>query len=216
MLIGLYGGTFDPVHLGHLNVAIAVKQYLGLDEVRLVLNAQPAHKQAECVSAEHRWAMLNSACANRAGLVADNTELLRGGRSYTIDTLRTVQQQNPNAILCWIVGEDSFATLPSWHRWQAMLDYCNFVVLNRPGQAVGWPLQLTALYNERRCLQLDPSHSGQVLKLDLPMLEISSTEIRQRIASGWCCGDMIDADVDEYIRDNRLYTSHSATRETPI
>ena len=76
MLIGLYGGTFDPVHMGHINAASAVKQYLGLDEVRLVLNAQPAHKQAECVSSEHRWAMLNSACANRAGLVADNTELL--------------------------------------------------------------------------------------------------------------------------------------------
>ena len=216
MLIGLYGGTFDPVHMGHINAANAVKQHLGLDEVRLVLNAQPAHKEVGCAPSEHRWAMLKAACANRAGLVADNTELRRGGRSYTIDTLRTFQQQNPNDTLCWIVGEDSFATLPSWHRWQDMLDYCNFIVLNRPGQSASWPPQLTALCNDHQCPQLDPSRSGQIVKLDLPMLEISSTEIRQCIASGQCVADMIDADVDEYIRDNELYIDYSTTRETPI
>ncbi len=106
MVIGLYGGTFDPVHCGHVHAAESVRKFLGLDTVRLVLNAQPVHKSVGYTMTTHRWAMLETVCANNPGLIADDVEVRRGGRSYTVDTLSTLRSEFPQAVLCWIVGED--------------------------------------------------------------------------------------------------------------
>ena len=138
MLIGLYGGTFDPVHIGHVHAAESVRNFLGLDTVRLVLNSQPAHKSLTYAMTAHRWAMLEAVCANNDGLIADDIEVRRGGHSYTVDTLSMIRSEFPRAVLCWIVGEDSFATLTSWRQWEKLLEYCNLVVIPRPGQRRGF------------------------------------------------------------------------------
>ena len=129
MLVGLYGGTFDPVHVGHTHAALAVKDALQLEQVRMVLAARPGHRGAPHSEAGHRWAMLCLACEQHAGLVADNTELLRAGHSYTVATVAAVRAADPTAVPCWILGQDAFATLPTWHRWRELLNYCNLVVV---------------------------------------------------------------------------------------
>lgn len=213
MLIGLFGGTFDPVHYGHVNAATAVKQFFSLDEVRMVMNSQPAHKASQSTPIKYRWEMLCLACAATQGLVADDTELRRGGRSFTFDTLQDLRQQNPDTVLCWIVGEDAFATLPTWYRWREILSYCNFIVLNRPGQTAQWTAEMAALRDAHECNQLDVSRSGQIVKLELPMLEMSSTDIRRRLVNGEPVQGLISPDVADYIRDNGLYDKHSTPQE---
>ncbi len=213
MLIGLYGGTFDPVHSGHVHAAESVRKFLGLDTVRLVLNAQPAHKSLAYAMTAHRWAMLETACANNRGLIADDTEVRRGGHSYTVDTLSMLRSEFPHAVLCWIVGEDSFATLTSWRRWETLLEYCNLVVIPRPGQQVQFSEQIEALCREHEKGCFDTSRNGQIVRVDLPMREVSSTAIRQRVALGQGIDDLVDADVAQYIHRNKLYKDDITVRE---
>ena len=114
MRIGLYGGTFDPVHLGHIHAALAVKHDLQLDHVRMVLSARPGHRDQPNTANTHRWKMLKLACDEHSALVADDTELQRPGYSYAIDTLQHFRARYPREQLCWIMGMDSYLTLPTW------------------------------------------------------------------------------------------------------
>jgi nicotinate-nucleotide adenylyltransferase len=213
MLIGLYGGTFDPVHCGHVHAAECVRKFLGLDAIRLVLNAQPVHKSSEQAMTAHRWAMLKAVCANRQGLIADDVEVRRGGRSYTVDTLSLLRREFPQAVLCWIVGEDSFATLTSWRRWENLLDHCNLVVIPRPGQNIDLSEQIKALCRKYETAYFDATRNGQIVRASLPMRAVSSTEIRQRIALGQSVADLVEADVEQYIRRHKLYKDNISARE---
>ena len=216
MVIGLYGGTFDPVHCGHVHAAERVRKFLGLDTVRLVLNAQPVHKSSGCTMTTHRWSMLEAACANNPGLVADDVEVRRGGRSYTADTLSMLRSEFPHSVLCWIVGEDSFATLTSWHRWEKVLEDCNLVVIPRPGQDVRFSAEITALCHKHDNAVFDMTRNGQIMRINLPMREVSSTEIRQRIAIGRDITELVDSDVERYIHRNQLYKGDNSSREKYI
>ena len=213
MLIGLYGGTFDPVHIGHVHAAESVRNFLGLDKMRLVLNSQPAHKSLAHAMTAHRWAMLEAACANNDGLIADDIEVRRGGHSYTVDTLSMIRSEFPRAVLCWIVGEDSFATLTSWRQWEKLLEYCNLVVIPRPGQQARFSEQIAALCRTHEKACFDASCNGQIVRVDLPMREVSSTAIRQRVALGQGVDDLVDADVAQYIHRNKLYKDDITVRE---
>ena len=204
MLIGLYGGTFDPVHIGHVHAAESVRNFLGLDTVRLVLNSQPAHKSLAYAMTAHRWAMLEAVCANNEGLIADDIEVRRGGLCYSVDTLSMILSEFPRAVLCWIVGEDSFATLTSWRQWEKLLEYCNLVVIPRPGQQARFSEQIAALCRTHEKACFDASRNGQIVRVDLPMREVSSTAIRQRVALGQGVDDLVDADVAQYIHRNSL------------
>ena len=213
MLIGLYGGTFDPVHCGHVHAAECVRKFLGLDVIRMVLNAQPVHKSSEQAMTAHRWSMLKAVCANRQGLIADDVEVRRGGRSFTVDTLSLLQSEFPQAVLCWIVGQDSFATLTSWRRWEILLDHCNLVVIPRPGQNIGFSAQIKALCRKHETAYFDATRNGQIVRANLPMRAVSSTEIRQRIALGQSIADLVEVDVEQYIRRNKLYEDNISARE---
>ena len=214
MLIGLYGGTFDPVHYGHVHAAESVRKFLGLDTVRMVLNSQPVHKSASYAMTKHRWAMLETVCANNPGLIADDVEVRRGGRSYTVDTLRTLRREFPQAVLCWIVGEDSFATLTSWRGWENLLEDCNLIVIPRPGPTVSFSAQIAALCHKHERSCFDAKSHGQIVRVNQPMREISSTEIRQRVALGKDIADLVDADVEQYIRRNELYKDNTTAKES--
>ena len=213
MLIGLYGGTFDPVHIGHVHAADSVRNFLGLDTVRLVLNSQPAHKSLAYAMTAHRWAMLEAVCANNDGLIADDIEVRRGGHSYTVDTLSMIRSEFPRAVLCWIVGEDSFATLTSWRQWEKLLEYGNLVVIPRPGHQARFSEQIAALCRTHEKACFDASRNGQIVRVDLPMREVSSTAIRQRVALGQGIDDLVDADVAQYIHRNKLYKDDINVRE---
>ena len=214
MLIGLYGGTFDPVHYGHVHAAESVRKFLGLDTVRMVLNSQPVHKSASYAMTTHRWAMLETVCANNPGLIADDVEVRRGGRSYTVDTLSILRSEFPQAVLCWIVGEDSFATLTSWRGWENLLENCNLIVIPRPGPTVSFSSQIAALCHKHERSGFDATSHGQIVRVNLSLREISSTQIRQRISLGKDIADLVDADVEQYIHRNELYKENATAKES--
>ena len=207
MLIGLYGGTFDPVHLGHTHAALQVHQALGLSEVRLVLAARPGHRAEPAENTAHRWRMLCLACEQHPALLADDTELHRAGTSYTIDTVSAIRAGNPRALPCWILGQDAFATLPIWYRWQSLLDFCNLIVVERPGDTRDEPDEVQSLCHTHEVQQFDASRIGQVYRLRVPMKEISATQIRTSIAAGDPVEHLLAPPVYAYIRQHRLYVN---------
>lgn len=211
MLVGLYGGTFDPVHLGHTHAALQVQQALNLGEVRMVLAARPGHRGAPAENTRHRWRMLCLACDQHECLVADDTELHRAGTSYTIDTVAAVRGDQQDVVPCWILGQDAFATLPVWYRWQSLLDFCNLIVVERPGDTRDEPVEVQSLCHDHEVQAFDQTRIGQILRLNIPMKEISATQIRSNIAAGEAVEHLLAPPVYAYIRQHRLYVNTENT-----
>lgn len=207
MLVGLYGGTFDPVHLGHIHAALAAHEVLGLPQVRMVLAARPGHRSAPAGSALHRWRMLCLACEAHPVLVPDDSELRREGHSYTIDTVIAARGVEQRCVPCWILGQDAFATLPSWHQWQRLLDYCNLIVVHRPNDTRPEPAPVQALCRVHAVDRLDPNRVGQIARLDVPMRALSSTMVRAQVAAGEMPSDLLAAPVSAYIKAHGLYAN---------
>ncbi len=185
--IGIFGGTFNPIHNGHLRSALELKQCLGLDQVRLVPAARPPLRDAPELSPDLRADLVEQAVASEPGLVCDRRELSRQGPSYTIDTLGEMRTElGPARPLCLIVGTDILERLDAWHRWQELLDYAHLVVMARPGwqapdcgEIAGWLAGHSG--------QVDDIHAapaGRVVMQRLRQLPISATEIRGMIAAG--------------------------------
>jgi nicotinate-nucleotide adenylyltransferase len=131
-MIGIYGGTFDPVHFGHLRPALDVLEGLGLEQVRFIPCGQPPHRQQPVANAEQRMAMLSLAVSEQAGFVVDDREISRGGTSYMVDTLTSLKQEKPNNTFCLMLGMDAFIEFDQWKRWQDILQMVNLVVTHRP------------------------------------------------------------------------------------
>jgi len=132
--VGLLGGTFDPVHEGHLAIARAVAAHFGLDQVRLIPAREPVHRPAPTADAQHRLAMLRLAVAPYPELAVDTREMDSPQQNYTLWTLQSLRAELPDTPLLWIIGEDAFAQLPGWRRWQELFDVAHFVVINRAGR----------------------------------------------------------------------------------
>lgn len=132
-LVGLLGGTFNPIHYGHLRMAQELANGLGMDEVKFIPSANPPHKDSVTVSAEHRATMVKLAIADNPLFTLDKRELERQGTSYTIDTLISLREElGNNTALCLMMGSDAFIKLNTWHRWQALLDYAHIILVQRP------------------------------------------------------------------------------------
>ena len=211
MLVGLYGGTFDPVHLGHIHAALVAKQELCLSQVRMVLAARPGHRVEPHASSQHRWEMLRLACAEHGGLIPDAVELQRKGMSYTIDTVEALHVAGD--IPCWILGQDAFATLPAWHRWQALMNFCNLVVVSRPGDVREEPREVKRLCDAHEVHRFASDAVGQVYRLRAPMLEISATQVRallcsrqdEKLTANEATQDLLADPVCTYITQYQLY-----------
>ncbi|MGI9330845.1 MAG: nicotinate-nucleotide adenylyltransferase [Gammaproteobacteria bacterium] len=182
--IGLYGGSFDPVHLGHLRTALEVSQLLGLDEVRFTPSGQPPHRRSPRAPASLRLLMLQAAVADVDGFAVDPRELEREGPSYTIDTLVSLREEQPRATLVVILGMDAYLGLGDWHRSRELLDYAHFIVAHRPGWEppaaadIGWLAdRLTRSEEDLR------TGSGRVLLHAVTPLDIASSDIRELIAA---------------------------------
>jgi nicotinate-nucleotide adenylyltransferase len=185
--IALLGGTFDPVHYGHLRFADAVRRALGLPEVRLVPARDPPHRDSPKAPAADRLAMLKLAVAEFPGLVVDDRELRRDGKSYTVDTFTTLRREFPDRPLLLLLGADAFRGLTTWHRWRELFDLANLVVVERPGVDLeaGLPPPLLAILRERLVASPESLLSrpaGAILRQPIAPLDVSATEIREHIA----------------------------------
>ena len=213
--IGVMGGMFDPVHLGHLEAANLAIETLGLHELRMVPCHIPNHRGSARVSAEHRLAMLRLASADYHKVVIDDRECQREGVSYTVDTLASIAQENPDAILILVMGIDSFATLPSWHRWQAIFMMAHILVLARPGPAVAIDPELEVDLEFREVADVERlfwGPQGKILRLEQPQIDISSTVIREQLSNNDSAEANIPRVVKDYIQTHSLYqnTRHPA------
>ena len=214
MRIGLYGGTFDPVHLGHIHAALAVKHDLQLDHVRMVLSARPGHRDQPNTANTHRWKMLKLACDEHSALVADDTELQRPGCSYAIDTLQHFRARYPRSQLCWIMGMDSYLTLPTWRNWQTLVKFAHLIVVQRPGQPTAVDQQLASFQHRLQAGSLDTSRAGSIVFLPIPMLDISATQVRCLAQSEESPEALLSASVWTYINRNHLYLTKEGSFES--
>jgi nicotinate-nucleotide adenylyltransferase len=208
-MIGIYGGTFDPVHYGHLRTALEVQEAAGLDEVRFIPCREPPHRQAPEASPEQRLNMLELALSNgEPGFRLDTRELDRPGPSYMVDTLASLRREIGSRPLCLIVGLDAFHGLPSWHRWRELFDLAHVIVMRRSGSEAGFSEQLAPLIRERmsgEAGRLKDKAAGAILLVDVTQLDISATRIRDALKSGKSPRYLTPDPVLDFIRAARLY-----------
>lgn len=227
--IGILGGTFDPIHLGHTEPAKVVADYLSLDKVLLIPASIPPHKAAPNVSAQQRADMVALACAEADNFYCDQRELARTGNSYTIDTLKALKQNYPEQRLFFIIGLDSLLTFTQWHKYQEILSLCHLVVNSRPNY------QITSFNKDTELLltnhqvnslsSLAKKDSGGIIIVPNSMediavntksmtianieqklnLNISSTDIRARLANNQSCNHLLADSVLAFINKNQLY-----------
>lgn len=210
--IGIFGGTFDPVHLGHLDWAKEVLQSLGLDQMRLMPAQIPPHRDVPSASAEMRVRMVNLALQDYPELSLDARELRRVGPSYTIDSLRELRAElGADAGLYFVMGMDSLNTLASWRSWQALTDFAHLVVLARPGELppsanseVGLWLSSRQV-SDKQALLCSPS--GAVWLMSSLQRPISATAIRAAIERGQSVDQWLSPAVSHFIAKNKLYLS---------
>lgn len=201
-LIGLLGGTFDPVHNGHLGVAVDLCDGLKMGHVLFILAAAPPHRRPPACAAGHRLAMLQAGLADDERLLVDTRELARTGPSYSVWTLRSLRREYPQSSLCWIVGADAWLGLQGWYRWHELSSLAHFVVVRRPG----WELPA------ERAARLSPDPgvltrrtAGSSVLWEGPGMDVSASGVRFRIAAGADVSDSVPGAVWEYIKKHRLY-----------
>jgi nicotinate-nucleotide adenylyltransferase len=205
-----YGGTFDPVHAGHLAVARAARAALGAD-IAFVPAADPPHRPPPGADARHRAAMLARAIAGEPGFSVDRRELERDGPSWSVVTLAGLRAElGPGRPLVWLVGADAFRGLPTWHRWTELLGLAHFVVAVRPDHALEpLPAPLAEAIADRfaaDAAELLEAPAGRVWVLAMPPHPASSTRLRERLRAGQDPGDWLPAAVAAYIARHGLYT----------
>ncbi len=201
--IVIFGGTFDPVHHGHLIVARALAELRGLDRICLVPASQSPHKEGTFASAEHRLAMLKLATAGESLFEVSDIELRRTGRSYTYDTVAALRQQyGPAAELSVVIGADMLKDFPLWHRVQELLKLAKIIVVSRPP----WDKQIAAII-DKLSNHFSKDILGQIANsvVQTPLVDISSTEIRQRIRDGRSIRYLVPDSVMTYMTDRKLY-----------
>ena len=206
--IGVFGGTFDPVHYGHLRSAFEMLQALRFDEVRFIPCGDPPHRGVTYASAEERFRLVQLAIEGQAGFIADDRELRRDGPSYTVDTLASLREEFPDRSLGLIVGMDAFLGLPGWDRWDEILDIAHIVVAHRPGWKapdIGALGELITEYGTHRVDDLHHLLHGRVHIHAVTQLEIASTEIRDLIAAGRDPRFLMPDQVRDAILEMKIY-----------
>ena len=204
-MIGVFGGTFDPIHYGHLRSALEVKEIFGLDEVRLIPSAQPPHRLPPVATAKMRLQMLNLAVMNQPGFFVDQLEINREGHSYMVDTLSSLRDDKPQQPLLLCIGSDAFNKLTNWHQWQRLFDYAHIVCLPGPNVAIN---ELNDFFEEKKTInpqELTRQLAGKLYFQPITQLDISATAIRQIIAEGRDPRFLLPDDVIAYINKHQLY-----------
>jgi len=206
--VGILGGTFDPVHHGHLRLAIEFLEHLELAEVRLIPLNTPPHREPPLGSPAHRLKMLQIATGDLSGIMVDDYELRKSSVSYTIETVSGFRDKMGDTPVCLLMGIDAFMTINQWHRWQELLEYVHIVIANRPGNTIDnfeeFATELGINVTDS-ITGLHQTPSGVVCSLIIPMLDISSTQIRAIISSGKNPEGLLPTEVIKYINAQQLY-----------
>ncbi len=207
-MIGIFGGTFDPVHNGHLQVALGLSQTIPFDELRLIPCRQPPHRAAPQANAVDRVAMLQLAIADAPGLVIDERELRREGPSYMVDTLTSLRQELGDEPLVLILGWDAFVGLPTWHRWSQIIELAHLLVVQRPGNSARPCDEVDALLQRAQVetvSALNQASAGSVLLHPLDVFDVSSTAVRALMTAQKDVSGLLPAAVLAYIKEHNLY-----------
>ena len=216
-MIGIFGGTFDPVHNGHLKTVAHVQQALNLEQVRLIPVGQAVHREQPLASAEQRINMLCAAVEANAKLLVDDREISRPGGSYTVETLQSLKQDFPDETLCLIIGSDAFAGFPDWHQPETILQLSHLIVMQRPNDKSSADSRIDKLLQTHQVSspqQLSDEPAGYIFFQQVPQLDISSTEIRLRLQQEQPVGHMLPLAVYDLIQQWGLYSSHHDQPET--
>ncbi len=203
--IGVLGGTFDPVHNGHLQIARFVRDRLDCHPILLIVSARPPLRRRPVADAAHRFAMVGLAAADQPGLVADDMELERRGPSYTVWTLRAIRARVGDRPIYLIVGADAFLGLASWYHWPELLTLAHLVVLPRPGWVVPKSLHPATSWVQRDPAAVRDRAAGRVVLCEAPPMDISASRIRERIGQGADVSGQMPAAVWNYICRHGLY-----------
>jgi nicotinate-nucleotide adenylyltransferase len=206
MPIGLFGGSFDPVHLGHLNLAKSAIDLIGLEQVRFIPLNLPAHREASLTRLEDRLKMLQRAL--RPPFFLDETEISRGGVSYTVETLQSFRDEYPTRSLCLLLGKDSFDQLGSWRSYDKLLGIVNIVVAGRPNSHNGIPAHLKSTFESALSKSVTSLHTkkcGVLYFLEAPLMDVSSTKIRCNILKGESLMGLVSEEVAHFIEQKNLY-----------
>jgi nicotinate-nucleotide adenylyltransferase len=215
--LGLLGGTFDPIHVGHLELAREVRAALALPAVRLLPAGDPPHRAAPAASAAHRLAMVEIAVRDYPGLEVDAREIRRQGPSYTVLTLEELRREAPARPLALIVGTDAFLGLPTWYRWHELFDLAHIVVVARPGTALDVAMSAPLAAEWSRRLRETPSAlraqpAGAIVMQPITPHEVSASAIRAALARGpagvAAVRGLLPPAVLAYIERNRLYRNN--------
>ena len=204
--IGIFGGTFDPVHKGHTEIIKNLFELIPLDKVIVVPNGIPPHRQAS-VSSEERLRMVSSAFKSSDNVVIDNREIKKKDPSYAISTLRELIEENPEHSLVWIMGSDAFAEIDSWYQWQDFIKMINIIVMVRPNHEIPIESEAYKLLQKSHTIDKNSLSSGKekILLLKIRPIEISSTEIRNKIYKGSDVSAFLLDEVNELINKRNLY-----------
>lgn len=206
--IGIFGGTFDPVHLGHIQIARQVLDKCYLQKILFIPCYQPAHRHQPTATPTQRLEMLRLALENYPKFIVDAREIKRQGASFMIDTLQSLKQEYPNISLCLILGSDAFAKLNTWRNWQQLADYTNFIIINRPHiQTKLSPLIQNFL---QQATITDPSKlskiaNGAIYQLNISPIPISATTIRQQLKNCKTPLSTLPKKVFNYINSKKIY-----------
>jgi nicotinate-nucleotide adenylyltransferase len=206
--LGLFGGTFDPIHHGHLRTALELLHSLKLGEVRFLPTGNPPHRDQTSADAAQRLEMVRAAVADQPGFTVDDREVRRTGPSYSVDTLTELRQEFPDRPICLLLGMDAFLGLPHWHRWKEIFDLAHVVVAHRPGWKAPTQGPLGEVMVDRGTggiRDLHASPAGRIFVHAVTQLEISSTELRQLVAAGGDPRYLVPDPVREVLRRLRCY-----------
>jgi len=207
--IGILGGTFDPMHFGHLRMALELYEALDLSRVHIIPTRQPMYRKQPVATPEQRFAMVECAVAAEPALVSDAREINRPGPTYTIDTLIEMRAEFGETPLCLLVGIDAFLGFASWHRWEEILQHAHLIVAHRPHfhlPTTGIVSDLLKQRLQKEIAYIHEHRAGGILLRPITSLEISATDIRKQIAMGRNPRYLLPDSVYDYIKQHKIYS----------
>ncbi len=206
--IGILGGTFDPIHLGHISIAHHILKQLKPHKILFIPCYQPVHRKKPIASPQQRLKMVKLALEDYKSLEADDREIQRQNTSYTLDTLQSLRQDFPNTPLCLIIGFDEFVNLTTWHAWEKLTDYAHLIIINRPNIAPHLLPLIKKLLKKNETKDLSLLHNtlnGKIYRMEIQPINISATTIRKQLENNQCPKNVLPEKVYEYIKMHQLY-----------
>lgn len=212
-MIGIFGGTFDPIHFGHLRVALDVKEALDLTQIRFVPVNQPVHREQPCATATQRAKLIELAIQHQPGFIMDDRELQRKSPSWTLTTLQSLREDLPDKTFCLMIGTDAFNHFLNWHQADEILKLAHLVVMQRPGYSLPDDGELQAFTQQHltsKKTDLSNNSAGYVYFQEVTQLGISSSDIRQRMAAGSSINYLLPSKVAHTIATQSVYPDASS------